>query len=156
MHALIPRPLHRLALRVAHRLRHQWRRLAKPDLRGVSIILRDPQGRVLFVRHAYGPRDWGLPGGGIARGEEPADAARREAQEELGYVLGDLQSLGTLHETIAGAPHTAFLFLAEVGSPPQPDRREIVDARFARPGAPPQPLSAAARRRLAQLETVER
>ena len=93
MPPLLPRSLHRLALRVAHRLRHVWRRLAKPQLRGVSVILRDPEGRVLFVRHTYGPPDWSLPGGGIARGEAPEAAARREMAEELALTLGPVSEL---------------------------------------------------------------
>ena len=151
MPPLLPRSLHRLALRAAHRLRHVWRRLAKPELRGVSVILRDPEGRVLFVRHAYGPPNWSLPGGGIARGEAPEAAARREMAEELGLTLGTISELGTIRETISGAPHTAYLFLAEIGEAPMPDGREIVEVRFARPENPPKPVSGLAEARIAYL-----
>ncbi|MBY8338012.1 NUDIX domain-containing protein [Alteriqipengyuania sp. NZ-12B] len=151
MPPLLPRSLHRLALRAAHRLRHVWRRLAKPQLRGVSVILRDPEGRVLFVRHTYGPPDWSLPGGGIARGEAPEAAARREMAEELGLTLGPVSELGTIHETISGAPHTAYLFLAEIAEAPVPDGREIVEVRFAMPDDPPQPVSGLAEARIAYL-----
>lgn len=151
MPPLLPRSLHRLVLRAAHRLRHVWRRLAKPQLRGVSVILRDPEGRVLFVRHTYGPPDWSLPGGGIARGEAPEAAARREMAEELGLTLGPVSELGTIEETISGAPHTAYLFLTEIDDAPVPDGREIVEVRFAMPNSPPQPVSGLAEARIAYL-----
>ncbi|WP_370526104.1 NUDIX domain-containing protein [Cellulomonas sp. JH27-2] len=46
----------------------------------------DDQGAVLLARLSD-PDDhrWTLPGGGIELGEEPADAAAREVQEESGY-----------------------------------------------------------------------
>ena len=151
MPPLLPRSLHRLALRVAHRVRHVWRKVAKPDLRGVSVILRDPQGRVLFVRHAYGPPNWSLPGGGIGRGEAPEHAARREMKEELGLTLGDVRALGTITETISGASHTAFLFVADIAETPVPDGREIVEVRLAMPDDPPRPISRLTHRRIALL-----
>ncbi|MBB3034919.1 NUDIX hydrolase [Alteriqipengyuania lutimaris] len=151
----LPRPLARFGLRIAHRLRHRWRRLAKPQLRGVCVFLHDPQGRMLFVRHAYGPDVWTLPGGGIDRGEEPEAAARREMREELGVTLSDLRSAGTLDETISGAPHVAFLYTATVDQVPEPDGREIVEIRFAPAGDPPQPLGSIAESRIAHLRSGE-
>ncbi len=151
MSPLLPRPVHRLALRVAHRVRHVWRRVAKPHLRGVSVILRDPQGRVLFVRHAYGPPTWSLPGGGIGRGEQPEHAARREMTEELGLTLGPVSALGTIDETISSSRHTAYLFLAEIDEVPVPDGREIVEVCFAMPSDPPLPVSRLTAARIAFL-----
>ena len=61
----------------------------------VAIILRD--GRFLISRRAPGTHLeglWEFPGGKVAPGEEPQDAVRREAREELGLELGhDLQIL---------------------------------------------------------------
>ena len=151
MPPLLPRSLHRLALRIAHRVRHVWRKVAKPQLRGVSVILRDPQGRVLFVRHAYGPPNWSLPGGGIGRRELPEQAARREMKEELGLTLGAVRALGAIDETISASPHSAYLFLAEIDEMPVPDGREIVEVCFAFADDPPRPLSRLAARRIALL-----
>ena len=151
----LPRPLARAGLRIAHRLRHHWRRLAKPRLRGVTVFLHDSQGRVLFVRHAYGPDVWGLPGGGIDRGEAPEDAARREMAEELRVTLTNLRCVGTLDETLSGAPHVAYLYSATIAQVPEPDGREIVEVRFAAPDDPPQPLGKTARRRLAFLRSAQ-
>lgn len=51
---------------------------------GVVVLRRDPAGwRVLLLR-AY--RNWDFPKGLIEPGEQPLDAARREAREETGLV----------------------------------------------------------------------
>lgn len=51
-----------------------------------SVVQR-ADGAVLLVRHSY-RTDWGLPGGFLKRDEHPADAASREAFEELGIGIG--------------------------------------------------------------------
>lgn len=53
---------------------------------GVVGIVLDASGeRVLLVEHLFHPqRPWGLPGGWIARGEDPARTAEREILEETG------------------------------------------------------------------------
>lgn len=55
---------------------------------GVVGVLLDDLGRVLLAEHVYHPRmPWGLPGGAINRGEDPADALQREMREELGIEV---------------------------------------------------------------------
>ncbi len=60
------------------------------------MVVVDDDGRVLlFVvldAHDVKPRTWVTPGGGIKRGESPAEAAARELGEETGLVVdpGDL------------------------------------------------------------------
>jgi ADP-ribose pyrophosphatase YjhB (NUDIX family) len=49
---------------------------------GAMCIVERADGALLLVRHAY-RRRWGVPGGLLRRGEGAADAARREAMEEL-------------------------------------------------------------------------
>ena len=51
---------------------------------GVVGVIFDDHGQMLIVEHAFHPREpWGLPGGWMGRGENPADALRRELREEL-------------------------------------------------------------------------
>jgi len=145
---LLPKPIERIALRIAHRLRHYWRRIAKPQLHAITVLVRDERGRVLFIRHSYGPPGWALPGGGIVGNEPPAEAARREIREELGLTLPDLDLLDTFTETVSGAPQTAHVFVARADGDPTPDGREVVEARFFAPDAVPGPISALTRRRL--------
>ncbi|WP_213454051.1 NUDIX domain-containing protein [Rhizomonospora bruguierae] len=62
-----------------------------------NLILLDGDGRFLSVRRAIPPRAglWELPGGFCDGWEHPADAAVREAREELGIdvELGELVGL---------------------------------------------------------------
>lgn len=152
---LLPPALHRLLLRLAHRIRHGWRQAVRMPLAGVSIIATDGEGRVLLVRHSYGPNVWALPGGGLARGEQPAAAALRELREELGCTLASIERVATIEETISGSPHTAYLFAGRLAGPPRPDGREVVEARFFAADALPQDVSTATRRRLQQWAGLE-
>ena len=42
---------------------------------GVSVIVTNLSGDVLLLKHSYGPDVWGLPGGGLGKGEDPQAAA---------------------------------------------------------------------------------
>jgi len=148
MRHLLPKPVERVALKVAYRLRKHWRQIARPQLHAITVIIRDPAGRVLFIRHSYGPANWTLPSGGIARKEAPEDAARREMHEELGVSLGEMTAVDTFEETVSGAPQTAHVFTAAIEDEPQPDGREVIAAQFFALDQLPDPLSVLTRRRL--------
>ncbi len=66
--------------------------LTRPITLGVRLILLR-EGEVLLVQHTY-QSSWYLPGGGVEKGENLEQAARREAGEELGARLGDLRLFG--------------------------------------------------------------
>jgi len=54
---------------------------------GVVGVIFDEEGRVLLVEHVFHPyAPWGLPGGWVDRGENPAHAVQRELREELDLV----------------------------------------------------------------------
>ena len=53
---------------------------------GAMCLIERADGRQLFIRHLYRNR-WGVPGGLLQRHELPADAARREAREEVGVEI---------------------------------------------------------------------
>ena len=54
-----------------------------------SVLFHDKAGNVLMVRQSYRleKKTWSFPGGGVEEGEFPAQAARREALEEIGLDM---------------------------------------------------------------------
>lgn len=61
-----------------------WRLFqAKYTVGAVGVVL-NTQGQILLVEHVLHPKHpWGLPGGWVDHQEDPAEAVRREIQEEL-------------------------------------------------------------------------
>lgn len=114
-----------------------------PRPTGLTIIL-DDAGRVLVVLRAHEPRAglWALPGGFCDGWELPADAAVREAREELGVevalddfvgmYLGDYEYQG---ETlpVLDCFWTARIVSGEIA----PDPRELGGYRWAEVGDTP-------------------
>lgn len=149
MASVLPAPLHRILLPLAHSLRHRWRLWRKSPLAGVSVIITNLGGDVLLLKHSYGPDVWSLPGGGLGRGEDPLAAARREVREELGVELSRIEPIITLEEEISGSPHTAYIFAGVCDRQPQPDRREVIVARFFPSHSLPEPLGNHTRARIA-------
>lgn len=50
----------------------------------VRVLVKNQRGEILLVKSTYGSQKWELPGGGVARGEDPVDSAVRELYEETG------------------------------------------------------------------------
>lgn len=146
---VLPAPFHRALLQLAHKLRHRWRKWRKMPISGISVIVTNEAGEVMLLKHSYGPKAWGLPGGGMSPGEDPAECARRELREEVGLQVEELKPLGVLHETLSGSPHTSHVFTVQVSQDPKPDGREILEAKFFAPDALPELLTRNVPRRLA-------
>ncbi len=133
----LPVRLRRTIFRIAYQVLRVYWLIFRPDGTGVKCVLTDGD-RVLLVRHTYGPRRWGLPGGGVRRSEPPRTAATREMHEELGLEITDWLELGP----IAGHSHhkneTLHCFRAELTNPTLTiDHAEIETTRwFARDALP--------------------
>lgn len=138
---LLPAPLHRLGLRVAHATRICWWRLRRPLLVGCRVLAVNPLGEVLLVRHSYGSRSWALPGGGVARGEAPIAAATRELAEETACRLTHPLAIAITRKRWHGALNEVHVIAGHTPDTPRPDGREIVAARCFAPAALPQDIS---------------
>lgn len=90
-----------------------------------SAIVLDPGGRVLLHRHKRLGR-WLQPGGHLDPGEDPAQAARREAREETGVAAEHPATGPTLihvdiHEGPRGHVHIDLRYLLWCLTPQEPD-----------------------------------
>ena len=136
MHATMDR-FWRIAYRVGFRAARLWWRLRRPAHDGALVAVRHG-GRVLAVRQSYRSNlSW--PGGGIRRGEEPREAARRELREELGLDVRP-DDLVLAREMVVDwdfrRDHVRVFELRLRAEPAlRIDNREIVAARFVEPRA---------------------
>jgi 8-oxo-dGTP pyrophosphatase MutT (NUDIX family) len=149
---VLPAPLHRALLQLAHKVRHRWREWRKVPISGISVVVTNEAGEVMLLKHSYGPKAWGLPGGGMSAGEDPAQCARRELREEVGLHVEEMEPLGVLKETLSGSPHTSHVFTVQVSQTPKPDGREILEAQFFAVDALPDLLTRNVPKRLAMWE----
>src|SRR3954454_25109970 len=72
--------------RLPLRVRRTLVRLGTPNFTvgAVCVLRRDDEVLLLCQRHTG---RWALPGGLLQRGEEPAEAVRREVAEEIGLTV---------------------------------------------------------------------
>ena len=151
---LIPAPIHRAVLRLAHAIRLRWWRLRKPRLGGCRILALDSTARVLLVRHSYGSDHWMPPGGGLRRGEDAVTAARRELLEETGCRLVWAARLDLVEDRLHGAGNSVHIVAGLTLDTPRADDREIADVAFFALDALPEPMSAWLRAQLPGWITV--
>lgn len=112
----------------------------------------DPAGRLLLVRHSYHePARWLLPGGGLARGEDPVRTATRELAEETGCVLQKAEWIGTDLRAMADGWHNRIeLVCGQTQGVPRPDGREIAVAAYFAPANLPNTAGPSVHAALAQ------
>ena len=81
----------------------------------IAVVAVDDQGRIVLVKQFRRPVNKTLleiPAGGVEDGEDPKECARRELQEEIGYIPGKLQSLGGFYAAPGYCTEYLHLFLA--------------------------------------------
>lgn len=82
----------------------------------VAVVPVLPDGRIVLVRqwrYAVGGPLLELPAGGLEPGEDPAEAAERELQEEIGYKPGRLEKLATFYTAPGFTNELMHLYLAD-------------------------------------------
>lgn len=142
----------RVLIQAGYAIRRRLRGWLRIRTRGVKVMLFNNAGELLVVRNSYGNRaQFILPGGGVARTEDPEEAARRELREELSVVARNLTLIGTYRSSAEGKRDIIHLFKGTVDGVPSPDGTEIEEARFISLEALPEDVSPATRRRLAEM-----
>jgi 8-oxo-dGTP pyrophosphatase MutT (NUDIX family) len=86
----------------------------RPKTYGAKVII-VCNDEILLIKTTY---DYGysLPGGGLKKGEDPSDAAKREAYEEVGIVLSDVAPITSFITTAEYKIDTVYGFYSEVTS----------------------------------------
>jgi ADP-ribose pyrophosphatase len=80
-----------------------------------AVVPVDKDGRVLMVRqyrHATGDYLLEIPAGKLDEGEEPAECACRELEEETGYTPAALTAIGWIWTTPGFTDEKIWLFIA--------------------------------------------
>jgi len=102
----------------------------------VCVVPRLDNGDVILVRqyrHAAGKRLLEICAGGLNPGEDPLEAARRELEEETGYLAGKLIERARFWTTPGFT--TEFMYLYEATdltkTQTNPDEDEIIDVEIA-------------------------
>lgn len=57
-----------------------------------------------------------IPAGGVKENENPEECAKREVEEELGYLINDLKMISKFYVSPGGTTEMIFLYYAEVNS----------------------------------------
>lgn len=95
------------------------------------------EDKVLVMKQWLSPGKWGLPGGGLHKGEAPAEGAVRELFEETALRLDPRQLLlvGTATHRQYGLSFEYHVFAAKVGSTKvRAQRIEVSELAWLRPG----------------------
>ena len=127
----------RLTYRVGFRAARLWWRLRRPHHDG-AVVAVWWGGRLLTVQQSYrGNLSW--PGGGIRRGEQPREAARRELREELGLEVAPDDLVLAREMVVDWDFRREHVRVFELRLREEPvlriDNRKIVAARFVEPRA---------------------
>lgn len=91
--------------------------VAMTIIQAASAVIRDQQGRFLFVLRGRAPRAglWSLPGGKATTGETIEETVQREVAEETGLIIRINHLLGTTQMPADdGKQYEIHCFAAEV------------------------------------------
>mgnify|MGYP001250032267 CR=1 FL=1 len=103
----------------------------KPQLRAFAALVFPWDGEQILLCNIE-DRGWCIPSGRVEPFEDPIDAARREAVEEAGAMLSELQYLGCYRITERNEVRWAAVFVAaveglvDIGCPEESLGRQLV------------------------------
>ena len=136
------------------RLFHLGFVVSRPMTLGARALIYDQKaGAVFLIRHTYVP-GWQLPGGGVEAGETLLDALQREICEECNITIGARPQLKSMHfnRQASRRDHIAMYLVTDftvMGT--RASDWEIAEARFFPLNALPDRITAASRRRIAEM-----
>ena len=81
---------------------------------GVCVIVETPDGFVLQKEYRYPIKSWTyeFTAGTIDEGDTPEETARRETEEETGYIVDELTALGRFYPSFGPTDEVIYLFHA--------------------------------------------
>ncbi|MDQ3064845.1 MAG: NUDIX domain-containing protein [bacterium] len=104
-----------------------WWMYFKRSPNRTRVIITDNTGRVLLVKGWLGDSSWGLPGGGVKRGESIKASACREIKEETGIEINqsDLITVGDIKHSEHGLTYQAHFLKISLINAAEPTRSGI-------------------------------
>lgn len=106
----------------------------------VGAIVTNEEGKVLLLDHVLRPASgWGMPGGFINKGEQPAEAVKREICEEIGLEIENVEIV----RARTFARHVEILFRAKARGEGTVKSLEIKEVKWFAPDEMPQEMSRA-------------
>lgn len=93
----------------------------------ISLIF-DEHGQALLFKHTYRKFAWGIPGGGLEYGEQPADAIVREFYEETSLKIEVIRLL--LAHSSPYYQHVGLVYLCKVVGGKFKESYEISEIRY--------------------------
>ena len=123
---------------LSQNMRRRLVRISQPTFTvSAAAVIFDAKGRILLLTHVLrATSDWGLPGGFLKKGEQAADAIKREIFEETGLELANLE----MFRIRTFGRHVEILFSAYAAGTPRILSREITDFGWFRPDNLPNDL----------------
>lgn len=82
----------------------------------IGVVPIDEEGNTWLVkqsRYTLNQYTWEIPEGGCPHGEEPANAARRELEEEVGLKAAEITELMRMHLSNSVTDELAIIFVAK-------------------------------------------
>ena len=110
---------------------HHYFLLTRGMTLGVRVLVQNPKGEILLVKHTYAP-GWHLPGGGVDHGEEVCEAAVREVYEECGLTeLEDLRFISLeFNHVVSDRDHVLYFQAHTNQTLPKKHTGEIAEVKF--------------------------
>jgi 8-oxo-dGTP diphosphatase len=102
-----------------------------PQVGAGVVIIRDGKTLLAKRKGAHGSGMWGSMGGHIEFGESPIETVKREAREELGIEIGNVEFAMVMNMIREGKHYLDVSFTAEIvsGEPKiqEPERIEAIE-----------------------------